>query len=530
MNIIKNLAKPLIDLAQKNEPSSFMINDKLSLNLFSHSGLSKWIAGGTAGLLVHTASHEWLIYNSDTGAFQGDHAEAALYQLLCAYEQLLLGLISRINPADQNDAFREYRKFCDLPCKKSVIESLTHEPGIAILPADLDTDDTLINCAGIAVSTDGARRTGRPDDLFTMSTVAKPEDGEPAEFMKFMRWVTCEDGELLAWLLTACGVALFGHPTDRIINFYGGGSNGKGTLLRTLANVIGKYATTLPRSLVIKENGGQSRFDKEGLPGRRVAILYDLKADKGRLNLDELKSIAGNGDFVHVEPKGKKGYDCQLKCKLFLSSNDKIPIDSFGESEKRRFRLVPFNAHIDDKDEGIEARFIPEYGKILNLFIEYAVKYYANGRKMPPCKAIDMATADYFDSQDIIGQFLKDSEAFTKADYEPKTAFYTKFEEYCEFQQGIRRPMKAKSFTNELEKRRIFETVKKIDGKATRVFLRKVTRLQENLNFQLLSHERNLKETNMKFENSCNRVTETTKTGPYDSEEQRALWEAEGVF
>ncbi|GHV89698.1 hypothetical protein AGMMS50268_02010 [Spirochaetia bacterium] len=275
--------------------------------------------------------------------------------------------------------------------------------------------------------------------------------------------------------MTACGAALFGHVTDRIVNFYGTGKNGKGTLLRTLFFILGTYAAALPRGVVLKEPGQGSRFDLGGLPGKRAAICFDLKPDRAWLNLDVLKSIAGNGDPIFVEKKGKDGYSEVLKCKIFLASNDKIPIDSFGESEKRRFCLVPFNAHAEAVDEMLEARFIPEYEKILNLFIEYAVKYYANGRKMPPCKAIDTATADYFDSQDIIGQFLKDSEAFTKADYEPKTAFYTKFEEYCGFQQGIRRPMKAKTFTNELEKRGIFETVKKIDGKATRVFLRKVT-------------------------------------------------------
>jgi hypothetical protein len=143
---------------------------------------------------------------------------------------------------------------------------------------------------------------------------------------------------------------------------------------------------------------------------------------------------------------------------------------------------------------------------------------------MPPCKVIDAATADYFDSQDLIKQYLEDSEAFTKAE------FYARFQLYCENQHGIRRPMKAKSFTNELEKRGIIETVKKIDGKETRVFLRKVTRLQENLNFNLVSREAKNSETDMNFKNSCNRVTETTETGPYETEDQRALWETEGVF
>ncbi|AEF82934.1 phage/plasmid primase, P4 family [Leadbettera azotonutricia ZAS-9] len=501
----------------------FVIGEQISLDLYSDGGISRWIAAGTKGLLRHTTAHGWLVHNGSTGAFQIDYAEAVLYQVLREYETLLFEQITRVAPADQDRAYREYRVFRNQPRKKSVIEAMTHEPEITALPMDFDADNALINCAGVAVSTDGSMRPSTPEDHFTMSAAVKPETGEPEEFMKFLKWAACGNQELMGWLLTACGTSLFGHYTDRITNFYGQGSNGKGTLLRTLQKIIGDYATTLPRSLVIKEPGSQSRFDKAGLPGKRAAILYDLKPDHGKLNLDELKSIAGDGDGVWVEKKGRDGYSCSLKCKVFIASNDKIPIDSFGKSEKKRFRLVPFNAQFETKNEGLEDSFIPEYGKILNLFMQYAVKYYANGRKMPDCKAIDAATLEYFDEQDLIKQFLEDSDAFTVTNYEPKSEFYAKFERYCLMQQGIRTPMKSKTFTNELEKRGIFTKFRKIDGKSTRVFVRENTETQENLNFELILSREKIIETNTDFNNSCVLVSETTATetenSPYGGKE-----------
>ncbi|GHV17445.1 hypothetical protein FACS189493_5080 [Spirochaetia bacterium] len=528
LGAVRTLAKPLIALARKNPvPKVFAEGGQISLDLYSDSGISRWIAAGTGGLLRHTSSHGWLVYNGAIGAFQTDHAEAVLYQLMQEYEVLLGGHILLVAGTAQDKAYREYRLFRNQPRKKSVIEAMTYEPEITMLPEQFDADDGVINCAGVAVSTDGSTRPSTPADLFTMSAATKPESGEPVEFMKFARWATCNNQELLDWIFTACGVALYGHATGLIINPYGNGANGKGTLLRTLYKVIGShaggYSVTLPRNLVIKEPGTQSRFDKEGLPGKRAAILFDLSVDEGKLNIGELKSIAGDGDMVTVEPKGKKVYSCRLKCKIFLASNDKIPIDSFDESEKRRFRLVPFNAHIDDKDETLEARFIPEYGKILNLFIEYAVKYYANGRKMPPCKAIDVATQQYFDQQDIIGQFIKDICTVNTAAMFPKTELYHHFENYCLNEHGIKKPIKAKTFAGAMEKLGYWESRQRYNGKITRVFMGITLAVVDNvdMNSQNPSHsyKNSSRRDQLEFDESLSTLSTTTFSATTQNEE-----------
>ncbi|MDR0498017.1 MAG: hypothetical protein LBH42_10405, partial [Treponema sp.] len=170
-----------------------------------------------------------------------------------------------------------------------------------------------------------------------------------------------------------------------------------------------------------------------------------------------------------VEPKGKSRYDAVINCKIFILSNDKIPINSFGESEKRRFYLVPFNNHIEEKNEALEDGFVPEYGKILDLLIKHAVRYFQNGRKMPYCKAIDQATADYFDSQDLVKQFLQDNCEAGDGLYVIKKELYAKFVDWCNSEQAIRRPMKPKDFIEALEKRDIHEVYKRIDGKLERI-------------------------------------------------------------
>jgi phage/plasmid-associated DNA primase len=154
---------------------------------------------------------------------------------------------------------------------------------------------------------------------------------------------------------------------------------------------------------------------------------------------------------------------------------------------------------------------------------------------MPPCAAIDKATADYFNGQDVIGQFISDNCEVGKDYYIGKTELYNNFTAWCESEQAIKRPMKSKTFTEALEKREIYETVKRIDGKIKRVFKGIVTMLQKNQEFDLLSHEAKNFQSNRENVNSCNIVTSeektTTKTGSktYQNEEQKRLWEDPGA-
>ena len=511
MNKFERLAAPLVKLAEKNRPDQFMQGGLIDMALFSEAGIAEYIAAGTDGRLLWCEPNGWLVYEEKSGAYTTSYAESVVYELIKYYRDKVLSLIGQTDTQNQNIAFNFYKSLLNASTTRAVVGLLKHEPSIAALPVDFDNNMDVVNCAGTVVLTDGNTRPATPEDRFTQSAICKPEPGIPENFMSFINWSSSGDRELVEWKLTAYGIALFGHPTDRIINLYGTGRNGKGTELRTLFKIMGGYATVLPRALAIKEPHSSSRFDREGLVGKRMAALFDLKPEMGKLNLDDLKTLCGNGDPQSVEPKGKPRYNAVISCKVFLSSNDKIPVDSYGPSEKRRFYLVPFSNQIEEVNEALEERFGPEYGKILNLLIEYAAKYFNNGRKMPPCTAIDRATADYFDSQDLVGQFINDNCDTGEALFVGKTELYNAFATWCESEQGIKRPMKPKTFSANLEKRGIYETVKLVSGKAKRVFKGIITILQKNPKNDLLSHEEQNFNTNSFFENSCNSVISEPK-------------------
>src|SRR5262245_51205557 len=62
-------------------------------------------------------------------------------------------------------------------------------------------------------------------------------------FEKFIRDVTCGDDELAAYLQRLFGYCLTGETSEEIFAFfYGGGCNGKSTLLNIIAYILGDYA------------------------------------------------------------------------------------------------------------------------------------------------------------------------------------------------------------------------------------------------------------------------------------------------
>ena len=516
MSKFKRLVNPLIELAKKNKPEQFKQNDLIDMALFSEAGLAEYIAAGLEGRLLWCEPKGWLVYDESNGTFTGNFAEDVIYELIKFYRDKILSFIGQTDPQNnQNIAFNFYKSLLNASTTRAIISLMKHEPNVAALPMDFDADPNLLNCCGYVVSVSGEVRGASPADRFTQTTICKPEKGTPENFLRHIEWTSKGDTALIRWKLAAYGSALFGCPSDKIINCHGHGGNGKGAELRPIYNVFGTYATVLPRSLAIKEPGVTSRFDREGLVGKRLAVLFDLKVEKGKLNLDDLKTICGNGDPQSVEPKGKPRYDAVINSKVFLASNDQIPTDSYGPSEKRRFYLVPYNNRIEEKDETLEERFKPEYGKILYLLLESASEYFRNNRKMPVCTAIDRATAEYFDSQDIVGQFLSDCCVQGEVRISKKELFSI-YEQYLFREHGILKPGNLRNFAVLLEKRGIFEGVKKIDGKTARIFegvnLLESYKVTKKPEFQVTLPIEPAKESNLNFENSCNFVTEKPKT------------------
>ncbi|GHU50711.1 hypothetical protein FACS1894200_10330 [Spirochaetia bacterium] len=224
----------------------------------------------------------WLVYDEVSGCYDPLYSESIVYDLVKIFAQ------ERYNTCESSSVKEEQAKksfartMSSARGISSVMKILTNNKSIISNVLDYDTNENSVNCNGILYFCDGSKiRKSTPDDMNTMHCMVIPEEGEPIEWNRFITWATCGDKELEKWIHTYLGISLFGHPTDKIVNFYGSGGNGKGTVIRVISNIMGKYYTPLPRGVVIKSNFNATRFDSYCLLNRRLAGLSDLKTDRG---------------------------------------------------------------------------------------------------------------------------------------------------------------------------------------------------------------------------------------------------------
>ena len=83
------------------------------------------------------------------------------------------------------------------------------------------------------------------EDYITKQTLVTPaEPGAPYPLWhQFLDQITCSDHDLRRYIQQMFGYALTGDVRDECMFFlFGHGANGKGTLLRTVARIMGDYA------------------------------------------------------------------------------------------------------------------------------------------------------------------------------------------------------------------------------------------------------------------------------------------------
>ncbi|WP_238579969.1 DNA primase family protein, partial [Treponema endosymbiont of Eucomonympha sp.] len=238
----------------------------------------------------------------------------------------------------------------------------------------------------------GKSRAAKPADRFTQSTNCKPEAGETPETDRFMQWCTCGDAESTLYLLRLFGYGLTGETKEQCFwNFYGNGGNGKGTLVRLIRKAMGDYAGAVPDTLILKSR--DNRFDGACLVGKRLAIGEDIGS--GSLDLPFIKALTG-GDEVKIEAKHQNAFMYRPVAKLIYSSNTQLRLNETGKAVDRRVRCVPFNAHVEKPDYGLEARLAAEAPQVLNRLIQEAKAWYQadaeNQPRFPPCSAVVVTT------------------------------------------------------------------------------------------------------------------------------------------
>lgn len=156
--------------------------------------------------------------------------------------------------------------------------------------------------------------------------------------------------------------------------------------------------------------------------------------------------------------------------KLRKDAEDMPALQNVDEAMKRRLLVVPFKHRPPRVDLDLEQKLLREAAGILRWMIEGAIDWQENGLVKP--ESVACATNEYFDDQDLFGQWLSENYRTEPGNdhirtptgelFASWTAFATTASEY---------PGSQKALADRLLSRGFRKTSKSMGGRTTRVWL-----------------------------------------------------------
>jgi putative DNA primase/helicase len=172
-------------------------------------------------------------------------------------------------------------------------------PEVALLPSDFDADPWLLNVEnGILDLRNGTLRKQKPGDRITkMAPVSYDSEATAPIWERFLQRIFDGRQDLVAFMQRAVGYSLTGQTSEQVLFFlYGGGSNGKSTLLDVLLTLMGDYGQQAAPGLLVEKRNESHPTEVADLAGARLVVSTEVKPGR-HLAEDLVKSLTG-GDRV----------------------------------------------------------------------------------------------------------------------------------------------------------------------------------------------------------------------------------------
>lgn len=244
--------------------------------------------------------------------------------------------------------------------------------------------------------------------FFTLSALPVSYDadsGEPVEWLRFLASIWPDDSESIATLQELAGYLLT-PDTDqqKIFLMVGPKRSGKGTILRTLAAMLGTENVCAPTLSSLAGN-----FGLQGLIGKLAAFIGDARLG-GRVDqaviTERLLSISGQ-DNMAVARKFLPDYTARLDTRFVLSTNE-LPrlTDASGALASRFVLLVLAQSFYGREDIKLEMRLRTELPAILLWAIEGRRRLLARGHFEQPVSS-RAALEQLADLGSPIGAFVR---------------------------------------------------------------------------------------------------------------------------
>jgi putative DNA primase/helicase len=169
------------------------------------------------------------------------------------------------------------------------------EPGVPVLPEELNCDNMLLNVANgtLDLRTSELRPHTRSDLLTRLIEVPFDPCAACPTWEAFLKQIFQDNGSVIGFLKRAVGYSLTGDTSEHALFFlYGSGANGKSTLLNVLLFLFGVYGRQVEPDLLLVRRGEVHPTGLADLEGARLAVAMEIENGR-RLAESIVKQMTG---------------------------------------------------------------------------------------------------------------------------------------------------------------------------------------------------------------------------------------------
>jgi putative DNA primase/helicase len=306
---------------------------------------------------------------------------------------------------------------------------------IAATTDQWDADPWLLNTPGGVVNlATGKLHQHHPELYLSKITNVTPDfQCETPLWTAFLKTITANDEELIAFLARMAGLCLTGIISEECLFFlHGSGANGKGTFTGALIGCLGDgYHCTAPSGMFEESRHQRHRTEIARLKGARLVTAHETGPDK-HWDEQKIKELTG-GDRISANFMRQDLFEFDPTHKLMISGNEKPSLRNVNEAIRRRLHLVPFNVTIakEKRDPELKEKLKNEYPGILAWMIRGCLDWQQGGLRPPA--AVIAATAEYLSSEDRTAEWLAE-----RCDLDPD-GFESKADLFDDWRQWARK-------------------------------------------------------------------------------------------
>ena len=316
---------------------------------------------------------------------------------------------------------------------RAMVSLAKSEPGIPILPGELDADPWSLNCLNGTIDLRTAEL--RPHRRGDYCTKQVPINYDPSAacptWWGFLNRIIAENAGLIDYLQRAVGYALTGNTREQVLfMLYGTGQNGQTTFLESIKTCLADYSRQADFSTFLARAGDSIRNDIARLAGARFVCAVEAEGGK-QLSEALVKSITGE-DTVSARFLYSEFFEFRPPFKLFLATNNLPVIKGTDTAIWRRIRLVPFTVTIppEQQDRELLGKLHPELPGILAWAVKGCLAWQEQGLDAP--KDVVTATKDYREEMDILAAFLDECCVQTPEATVPAGRLYGRYTQWCD--------------------------------------------------------------------------------------------------